>query len=199
VKPRITPILIGSLFWCALFGVATAGQFEDGEAALQRHDYAVAVQILQPLAEQGNVAAKKRLGEAMFDLGVMASDEVQTIKWYRKAAELGNAPAQTTLGERYNAGRGVPQDYAKAAIWYGKAAEQGDAHSQYEIGCLYEAGRGVSQDYIKAHMWFNLSASLATPRIYRNLAEEARDEVAAKMTPAQIAEAQKLASDWVPK
>jgi TPR repeat protein len=182
------------------FGVAGAGPLEDGRAAFQRHDYAVAVQVLRPLAEEGNITAKKLLSEATFDLGLTTSDGVQTFNFYRKAAEIGNALAQMTLGERYNAGRDVPQDYSKAAFWYGLAAEQGEVNSQYELGCLYEAGRGVSKDYVKAHMWFNLAASSSPATLgNRNLAETARDQAAAKMTPAQIAEAQKLASDWVPK
>jgi hypothetical protein len=33
----------------------------------------------------------------------------------------------------------------------------------------------------------------------RNLAAEKRDKIAAKMSPAQVAEAQKLANEWKPK
>ena len=47
------------------------------------------------------------------------------------------------------------------------------------------------QDYIKAHMWFNLSAAQGEQK-----AVEDRDKVAQRMTPAQIAEAQKLAREW---
>jgi len=35
-------------------------------------------------------------------------------------------------------------------------------------------------------------------KVIRDLTVERRDEVAAKMTPAQIAEAQKLAREWKP-
>jgi uncharacterized protein len=44
------------------------------------------------------------------------------------------------------------------------------------------------------HMWFNLAAA----RRNKN-AVKARDIVAAQLTPAQIAEAQKLAREWKPK
>ena len=46
-------------------------------------------------------------------------------------------------------------------------------------------------------MWFNLSASHPTEAADRDLAAKNRDELAAKMTPAQIAGAQRLASKWV--
>ena len=59
----------------------------------------------------------------------------------------------------------------------GKAADQGYALAQALLGAMYETGSGVPQDYAQAASWF-------------------RKVVAAKMTPQQIAEAQKLASDW---
>jgi TPR repeat protein len=66
---------------------------------------------------------------------------------------------------------------------------------------IYERGQGVPQDYARAHMWFNLAASHppndAFP--FRGLAARARDEVATKMTPAQIDEAERLTGEWTPK
>jgi hypothetical protein len=38
----------------AMAGAAVAGQLEDGQAAIKRHDYANAMRLLEPLAEQGN-------------------------------------------------------------------------------------------------------------------------------------------------
>jgi hypothetical protein len=52
----------------------------------------------------------------------------------------------------------------------------------------------VSQDYVHAYMWFNLSAEQGDQD-----ATQSRDNVALKMTPARIAEAQKLAREWKPK
>jgi hypothetical protein len=47
----------------------------------------------------------------------------------------------------------------------------------------------VPQDYAQAHMWYNLSASRTPDAAARKVAVESRDTIAAKMTPAQIAEA----------
>lgn len=52
-------------------------------------------------------------------------DEVEALKWYRKAAEQGYAPAQNILGVTYTTGHGVPNDDVEAVKWYRKAAEQG--------------------------------------------------------------------------
>lgn len=59
---------------------------------------------------------------------------------------------------------------------------------------MYEKGQGVRQDFVQAHMWYNLSAADGEKR-----AAEARDALAKQMTPAQIAEAQRLAREWKPK
>jgi uncharacterized protein len=48
-------------------------------------------------------------------------------------------------------------------------------------------------------MWFNLAASRAEDAETREQAAKNREILAAKMTPAQIAEAQRLASEWTPK
>jgi TPR repeat protein len=66
---------------------------------------------------------------------------------------------------------------------------------------MYAGGMGVPKDYVQAHMWLNLAAARfpASETKKRDIAVENRDDVATKMTPAQIAEAQKLAREWQPK
>ncbi len=91
-------------------------------------------------------------------------------------------------------GRGVPQDYREAAKWYRKAADQGDALSQTFLGLMYRHGQGVAQDYVQALMWYNLAAAQGEKR-----ARKWRVNLTEKMTPAQIAEAQRLAREWKPK
>jgi len=119
----------------------------------------------------------------------------------RPLAEQGNPVAQYKLGEMYATGKGVRQDYAEAAKLYRLAAEQGDPDGQELLGLLYDVGAGVPRDYVKAHMWLNLAASryLASEVTKREVAVETRDLVASKMTPGQIAQAQKLAREWKPK
>ncbi len=92
-------------------------------------------------------------------------------------------------------------DYAKALRLWRPLADQGLASAQYNLGIMYFNGRGVPQDYVRAHMWSNLAASRfgASEKEDREKAAKNRDMVAAKMTPAQIAEAQKLAREWKPK
>jgi uncharacterized protein len=190
---------VGALILAIGFaGSVAAGPFEDGVDAVQSGDYATALRLIRPLAERGDPHAQIILG-FMYGMGQgVTQDYGAMVVWLRKAAEKGLDEAQLKLGLLYYSGlgQGVPQDYAAAAIWFRKAAEQhGDPASQYMLGVMYTNGWGVPQDYVLAHMWFNLNAAAMNGD--KN-AVKARDTVAALMTPAQIAEAQKLAREWKP-
>jgi len=104
--------------------------------------------------------------------------------------------AQLKLGAMYYIGLlCTPKDYTQAVKWWQKAAEQGDAAGQQLLGVAYYKGAGVPQDYVEAHKWANLAAGRATGETRETSAKQ-RDLVAAELTPAQIAEAQKLAREW---
>ncbi len=126
-------------------------------------------------------------------------DYGETFKWYRKAAEQGFAGSQNNLGFMYGHGEGVPQDHAEAVKWYREAANQGFARAQSNLGIMYLVGRGVPQDYMQAHMWSSLAVSRIPPGRDRDDAVKRRDIAAIYMTPAQIAEAERLAREWTAK
>ena len=176
-----------------LVGVAVAGPFEDGNAALESGDYAQAVQWYRLAADQGNVLAQSNLG-LMYQSGLgVPQNDTEASKWYRLAADQGNAYAQSNLGFMYHNGQGVPQDYVQASKWYRLAADQGNAYAQGGLGVMYAKGEGVPQDYVLAHMWLNLAAAQGQAEAVKN-----RDLAASKMTRDQLAEAQRLARDWKP-
>ena len=108
------------------------------------------------------------------------------------------APA---LAADYQAGLEAFQrdDYATALKELWPLAEQGDAEAQFNLGAMYLLGHGVPQDYVQAHMWYSLAVANPLPGERHDLAIKSRDNVEAKMTPDQIAEAQRLASEWKPK
>jgi TPR repeat protein len=172
-----------------------AGPFEDAVAALGKGDYATALRLIRPLAEQGYPGAQNSLG-IMYEKGRgVPQDYAEALKWYRKAAEQGNAGAEYNLGAMHQNGLGVTQNYVEAVRWYRRAADQGLAGGQFVLGGMYQIGiwRLVPKDIVRAYMWFNLAAAQGLEG-----AEKYRDEVAQHMTPAQIAEAQKLAREWKP-
>jgi uncharacterized protein len=173
-----------SLMLAAIAGASVAGPLEDGEAAFKRGDYATALRLWRPLANQGDARAQYYLGAIYANGQGVPQDHAKALKWFRLGANQGDARAQYYLGATYA--------NAEALQWFRLAAEQGDARAQYYLGAMYANGQGVPQDLVLAHMWFNLSAAGGYP-------EQVRDEIAGHMTPAQIAEAQKLAREWKPK
>src|SRR5712671_956431 len=66
------------------------------------------------------------------------------------------------------------------------------ADTFYELGMMYSSGRSVPVDYITAHKWFNLAALKGNEDAIR-----LRREIAAEMSEAEIASAQRAARDWM--
>jgi uncharacterized protein len=93
----------------------------------------------------------------------------------------------------------VPQDFVQAARWYRQAADQGLALAALALGKMYGSGRGVPQDFMQAHVWLNLAAAGLPPGKDQAMAVKLRDGLAKLMTPEQLAEAQRQASEWQPK
>jgi TPR repeat protein len=72
---------------------AVAGPFEDVGAAYERGDYATALRLIRPLAEQGGAKAQYNLGQMYRDGQGVPQDYAEAVKWYRLAAEQGYADA----------------------------------------------------------------------------------------------------------
>jgi TPR repeat protein len=146
-------------------------------------------------ATHGNADAQLSLGVMYANGQGVPQDYAVALKWFRLAAAQGNAAAQYNLGLMYDAGHGVPQDYTAALKWYRLAAAQGDAAAEFNLGAMYSNGDGVPQDDVQAYTWFTRAAANAAPGTIRDKATSARDLVATHLTPAQMAEAQKLARE----
>jgi clan AA aspartic protease (TIGR02281 family) len=89
----------------------------------------------------------------------------------------------------------------EAAKWLRKAADQGAAQAQFNLGGMYLDGQGVPQDYVQAYKWYILASSRYPPsdEMKRQEAVQYRDYIGSRMSPRQIAEAQKLAREWRPQ
>ena len=93
----------------------------------------------------------------------------------------------------------MAKDDAEALKWYRLSAGQGDPGAQFNLGVIYANGQGVARDYVQAYLWLSLAVA-RFPRFSpdSDAATKNRDAVAAAMTPAQLAEAQKLVGAWKP-
>ena len=124
------------------------------------------------------------------------------MKWFRSAADRGDVAAQFYLGFMYSEGQGVPQDYAKATKWFRLAADRGDPQAQYNLALSYSKGenaggsRTISAPICGSILPLRISP---LPTLAAAPPSPNRDVVAHKMTPDEIAEAQKLAREWKPK
>jgi TPR repeat protein len=159
-----------------------------------KQDYAAALTWYRKAADQGFAGAQYNLGLIYANGNGVPKDSTAAVVWFRKAADQGDAAAQFKLGVMYENGEGVPQGFTAAVTWYRQAADRGAADAQYNLGTMYVSGKGVPQDYVVAYMWLELAAAAGNLGALQDV-----DVVVRRMTPAQIAEAQKLAHDWKPK
>jgi uncharacterized protein len=113
--------------------------------------------------------------------------------------EINNSSELVVLG-KYSTGlktsdKKGARDMARMDISTEKAelAAQGSMpDALFELGMLYATGRDVAADLVSAHKWFNLAAARGN-----RSALSYRVELAREMSSDQIAEAQKLAREWL--
>ena len=183
-------LMIGLLLTTSL-GKVSADPLEDGIAAYQRGDFAAALRLFRPLAEQGDASAQSNLG-VMYEQGRgVAQNYREAMRLFRLAAMQGDASAQSNLGVMYYTGQGIAQDFREAMRWYRLGAGQGNAEAQFNLGVMYEQGRGVPQDLLRAHMWFNLAVSQSSEENGK-LAIKNRDIVTRRLTREQLFQAQEM-------
>jgi TPR repeat protein len=102
--------------------IAFADELAEGIEAYENGDYALAREILMPLAEYHGYA------KAMNALGLMSeqglgqpADGTEAEKWYKKAALLADEDAMYNLGILYGEGTVFEKDNIKSLAWLGAA------------------------------------------------------------------------------
>jgi len=95
-----------------------------------------------------------------------------------------NRHANLVLASGNHHRRNVVDDVGADAV----LAAAGNVKAQFRIGVMYVEGRGVPVDYSEAVGWLLQAADQGNT--------DARDLVAAKMIPWDVAEAQDLAHKW---
>lgn len=168
------------------------GCYRDGKGVPKNAEEAVRWYRLA--AEQGIIEAQYSLGVCYHAGEGVEKDPVEEVKWYRKAADQNDAKAQYNLACCYSAGEGVVKDDMEAVNWFRKAADQNDANAQCNLGCCYANGDGVPRNYIEAYKWESLAAAQGI-----NMAKNYLSSDEMRMTPEQIAEAQRLAAAFIPR
>ena len=99
---------------------------------------------------------------------------------------------------------GVPQNAIAAANWYRRAAGQGHARAQYNLAAHFVAGVGLPENRIQAYKWLLLAETPQGvdtgegPQL-RSSAEGLRRQLQARMTPAEIDKARRMAIEFRPQ
>ena len=152
-----------------LAGVAAAGPVEDGFSAYRSGDYARALQIWRPYAENGDRAAQALLGDLYYAGQGVAQDYKQALYWFKLAAAKGDVAAEYNLGLAAEQGRGQPASAVQALDWYKKAADAGHVPSRWRWRGFPAAA--TSRDPAAAALWTEKAAKTGDP--------QAQDELAA--------------------
>lgn len=175
------------------FGQTSSTGWQEALAGYERQDYPTVLSELLPIAELGDARSQLLVGEMYRDGMGTPQNYQEALHWYRRSAQQGLPEAQESLGVMYLAGKGVLQDNVEGLKWVTSAANSGLPSSQLRLGLAYQNGLGVIQNYTLSHMWYNLAAAAGSKQ-----AALLREHLAQQMTPAQIAEAQRLAREWSP-
>ncbi len=113
-----------------------------------------AFELLQRLAEDGDVKALSDLGDFYLEGRSVPRSPQKAKTYYNAAASKGDAEAAFKLGMLYQMGEGVPVDHRMAFRWFIGAAERGFAVAQLQVGHLYRDGYGIDKDYVQAAGWY---------------------------------------------
>ena len=132
-------------------------------------DYATALKILTPLAENGDAHAQYSMGRLNETGEAVPKNKELAVSWYRKSAMQGFSEAQGRLGSLYEAGDGVEKNDKEAFGWYLKSAIQGGVAYQRLLADMYAKGLGVQQSFQNAEEWY-LKAINAEHNYWRNSA-----------------------------
>jgi TPR repeat protein len=153
----------GTLAMTLLLQAVVTGSASDLIEGLTRyamHDHARAIEVLRPLADQGDAVAQEILGKIhLMGEGTMRNNIV-AFKRFLQAAERGRVAAQLELGRMYRDGVGIPADGNLAIHWFDRAAKQGAPDAYNAIGEMYLGHPGVLEDAAAARSAFLSGANL---------------------------------------
>jgi uncharacterized protein len=146
-----------------LLQAVVSGRTSDLIEGLTRYamrEHARAIEVLRPLADQGDAVAQEILGKIHLTGEGTTRDNIVAFKRFLQAAERGRAEAQLELGRMYRDGVGILADGNLAMYWFHRAAKQGTPDAYNAIGELYLGHPDVLEDAAAARRFFLGGANL---------------------------------------
>jgi TPR repeat protein len=182
-------LLIAIVFY-SKFVVATP--LEEGEAALNKQNYTLAITKYGDATANGNPIALIKL-EVMFKSKLGKKEDFdQAIQKLFIAAKSGTSMAKRNLAEAYLSGVLIPKNCTNAVSIYKELASDGSATAQHNLGGLYLNGDCVTKDYVLGYMWRSLSSAQTGEDFDRKLLASYESKL---MSSDQVATAQRLARE----
>ncbi len=137
------------VFVCLSFSSipAIADDWLDALLLFDAGRYQESIELLTPLAEEGNLEAQEILYAIHTHGYGVPVDHDAALHWLDLSAKQGSASAQDALAHHFIRGRGVPANLNQAIHWFRLAAQQGHAPSIYSLGVMTMEGMGVEKDY----------------------------------------------------
>ncbi|WP_029954493.1 SEL1-like repeat protein [Achromobacter sp. DH1f] len=87
-----------------------------------------------------------------FGWSYVDKENLEALKWFRRAAQAGDADSQNILGQLYLNGEwGIQADPQSGMHWFELSAAQGNRDALVNLGDIYYQGESVRVDYAKAH------------------------------------------------
>ena len=113
------------------------------------------------------------------------------VREFLRCAERGNDKCQLYLGDIYRYGHGTVVRKDKALDWYLRSVDQKNPVAAARLYSLYLQNSVTPEDSIKAYMWFKIAKVLG-----RDLSLKKEVRLKSGMTPEQVAESHRLATEW---
>jgi uncharacterized protein len=147
------------------------------------------IPTLQKQAASGNPLAEMRLAFAFEKGQGVLEDADAAIQMYKHLQKAGPMELHAWLGIALANGDGFPQDYKLARQRLEEAAEEGSIPAREALARLDIEGKGSNPSLMNAYMWLTLAGG--DPKAAQELSD-----LATKLKPEEIKQAQSLAADW---
>lgn len=187
---------------CALEGDADCqaglGMFYENGSDGVREDHAEAIRWYRKAAEQGLVITQVVLAKIYEGGYHVPQDYAEAAKWYLMAAERGDLNSQETIALFYWSGKGIPANRVRAHMWANLAVVGEQSYSEDRVSALNAINAGPGTPEEKGLAIQILSIKRPERSSFAEMVFGMRKSIEASMTPAQIAEAQRLAREWKP-
>jgi TonB family protein len=156
------------------------GLDEKAVAAVRTWKFEPARRYGQPVAIRMNVSLNFKL---------FGNDKILALSDRVKSG--GDAAAEFELANAFFAGREIPKDEAQGAALLERAARDGLPKAQFQMGERTYGDGSNPENYVSAYVWFALAqrggVADSEPRV---------NDLALKMSPDQLSEAQKRLDRW---